>query len=194
MISLSDIPPYTGSARYNVAVGGNGLLRFLDEYGSTGGIDTDPDFQRGHVWNEFTRIRFVEHLLRGGEHGRTIVWNTPVQDAMAHHRHAGSRDLDDTLVLVDGKQRLTSVLAFIEGSVKVFDGHALQDFDEPSRREIMSATGRLRLQMSVHALQRRAELLRLYLELNEGAVAHSPDEINRVRGMLDQLQKKDDRP
>ncbi len=183
MISLKDIPRYLGSARYNAAYGGKGIHRFLEEYGKDGGVDLDPDFQRGHVWDETLRVRFIEHLIRGGEHGRTIVWNTPTQDAIASQ--SAERDLPDTLVLVDGKQRLTSILAFLDNKLAVFGGHLLSDFDDISQREILSATGQLRLEMSIHALQRRKDLLRLYLELNEGAVAHDPSEIARVRAMFE---------
>jgi len=184
MISLSDIPSYLGSARYKTTVSGSGLARFLEEYRNDGGIDLDPDFQRGHVWDEGNRIKFIEHLLRGGEFGRSIVWNTPTHDHQASTHP--DRDLSDTMVLVDGKQRLTAILRFLDNDLAVFGGIKLSDFDEPSYREIMTVTGRLRLDMNIYALQRRDDLIRLYLELNEGAVAHEPSEIARVRSLLNE--------
>lgn len=183
MISLDDIPKNIGSARYLVTYGGAGIQRFIEEYREDGGIDMDPDFQRGHVWTDAMRVRFVEHLLRGGEHGRTIVWNTPIQDAVTY-ADTPDRDLPTTLVLVDGKQRLTALLSFLNDDLKVFDGNAFSDFDEKSRRYMMTAAGPFQMRMHVHSLQYRRDLLRLYLELNEGAVAHAETEIERVRELF----------
>src|SRR3546814_6958739 len=86
-----------------------------------------------------------------------------------------SSDLDadapKEMVIVDGKQRLTAILGFMKGNVAVFGGHHFSDFDDQSQRDILAPTGRLRVQMAMHALQHRHELLQLYIELIEGAIA-----------------------
>jgi hypothetical protein len=180
-ISLKDVRPYLGAARYVVGVAGPRVMPFVEEHANDGGFDLDPDFQRGHVWTPDLRTAFIEHLLRDGEHGRTIVWNSPTYDRIGGKRG----DLDDTLVIVDGKQRFTALTLFLADEVRVFDGNAFSDFDADSRRLMTSATGLLRMFMHVHALQWRRDLLDLYLQLNLGAVPHSAEEIARVRALRD---------
>lgn len=183
MISLKDIRPYIGPAQDQMAVSGRGIERFIEDHGREGGVDLDPDFQRGHVWQDHHRTRYVEHLLRGGQHGRVIVWNSP---DYAYHDRRSDSDLPTTLVVVDGKQRLTAVRLFLADQVEVFGGNRLSDFDEQSRSDIlMSTSNLLRLTMHMHGLQYRRELLDLYLQLNEGAIAHAPEEIDRVRALRD---------
>ncbi len=41
----------------------------------------------------------------------------------------------------------------------------------------------------VNDLQTRAEVLQWYLDLNEGGVVHTSEELNRVRAMLAKEQK-----
>lgn len=180
-MSLKDVRPYIGAARYVVGVAGPRVLPFVEEHANEGGYDLDPDFQRGHVWTDDLRTAFIEHLLRGGEHGRTIVWNSPTYDRIG----AATGDLDDTLVIVDGKQRFTALTKFLAGEVKVFGGHAIDDFDEESKRLMVTSTGLLRMFMHVHGLQWRRDLLDLYLQLNTGAVPHSDEELRRVRALRD---------
>lgn len=178
-ISLKDVRPYLGAARYVVGVAGPRVMPFAEEHATEGGFDLDPDFQRGHVWTPDLRTAFIEHLLRGGEHGRTIVWNSPTYDRIGGKRG----DLDDTLVIVDGKQRFTALTLFLADEVRVFGGNAFSDFDADSRRLMTTTTGLLRMFMHVHGLQWRRDLLDLYLQLNLGAVPHSADEIARVRAL-----------
>jgi hypothetical protein len=183
MISLKDIRPYIGPAQDQMAISGRGIERFLKEHEAEGGLDLDPDFQRGHVWTDVHRTRYLEHLLRGGQHGRVIVWNSPTY---AYHDRRADTDLPTTLVIVDGKQRLTAVRMFLDDRVGVFGGNRLSDFDEQSQRDILISTSNLlRLTMHMHGLQYRRELLDLYLQLNEGAIAHSPEELDRVRALRD---------
>lgn len=190
MISLDDIPPYIGAASHVECVSGRRLAGWVHDHAENDGYDLDPDFQRGHVWADALRSAFVEHLLRGGMHGRTLVWNSPTYEPHGTLKH---RDLPDTLVLVDGKQRYTAVTRFLAGEVTVFGGHRYEDFDDDSKQQMGSATGQLRMFMNVHSLQFRRQLLDLYLQMNEGAVAHDPAEIARVKALRDQAAIPGDR-
>lgn len=186
MFTVADIPPLIADAEYRTTVPLSLLDRWLAEYRDSSGIDLDPDFQRGHAWDDETRTRYIEHLLRGGRSGRDLYWNCP--------NHSGSRgdgraDLPPTMTIVDGKQRLTAVTMFAEDQVTVFGGHVLSGFDREARIRAVGATGTLRLQMHVHSLTRRRDVLRWYLDINEGHVAHAPEELARVRGLLREAEK-----
>lgn len=187
-MNIADIIPYTGSVSYEVDMGGRALQKFIEDQALEEGIDLDPDFQRGHVWNPKNQTRYIEHLLRGGTTSRTLIWNCPGYDQPSSL--AQDTDAPREMVIVDGKQRLTAILGFMKNEVPVFGGRVFSDFDEQSQREILSPTGRLRVHMAVHALTRRRELLQLYIELNEGAIAHSPEEIERVKALRDAMESK----
>lgn len=182
-MNIADIQPYTGSVQYKVDVGGGYIRTFLDNQANEEGIDLDPDFQRGHVWTPENQTRYIEHLLRGGTTSRTLIWNCPGYDQPSSN--PSEADAPKEMVIVDGKQRLTAILGFLNGEVSVFGGHYFRDFDDQSQRDILAPTGRLRVQMAVHALKFRHELLQLYIELNEGAIAHTAEEIARVKSLRD---------
>lgn len=142
-------------------------------------VDLDPDFQRGHVWSDEQRSRYVEFLLRGGNSQLTLYWNHPAY-ANSSAPHC---DLPNRLVLVDGKQRLTACLKFMRDEIPVF-GHYLREFDDPVDRRCGIGMVGARLKMNVNNLQTRRELLQWYIDLNDGGVVHAPEEIQRVRELL----------
>jgi hypothetical protein len=147
------------------------------------GIDLDPDFQRGNVWTKKQRVAYMEYLVKGGTASYFIQWNSPVIQS-AYRR--GDGDLDNTLILVDGKQRITTALMFLDDEIKVF-GHKLSDFED--KWEVLMPTS-IRFRMCINNLKARADLLRWYLELNEGGTVHSRSEMNRVHQLLDEELSK----
>lgn len=178
-----DIPPLTPAGQYTASVGFGFIEKWLAEEAQHSDLQLDPDFQRGHVWNDEQAIRFVEYMLRGGKGATTIYWN-----------HAGYQrtpephsDLGDSLLLVDGLQRLTAVRRFIAGEIPVF-GHYVSEYEDPRR---VFGGGGPHLIFNINNLQTRAEVLQWYLDLNAGGVVHSPEEILRVRRLLaDELADK----
>jgi len=147
------------------------LKRWRDSYG----LDTDPDFQRGHVWTEVQKVRFIEYLLRGGK-APPLRFNSP---AFAGAKHLATSDLSEAIVLVDGKQRLTACLEFLHDKIAVFGGNVFSNFENKER--VLNGA---EINYQVNKLQMRSELLEWYLQINEGQVAHSEEELTRVRSLL----------
>ncbi|MCP4427240.1 MAG: hypothetical protein GY803_22355 [Chloroflexi bacterium] len=85
--------------------------------------------------------------------------------------------------LVDGQQRITAVRAFLNGDILAYGAH----FHEYEDRLPLHAT----FAFWVNNLPNRTDVLRWYLELNEGAIAHSPEELERVRQLLAQEQTRE---
>lgn len=170
-----DVPQFTKRPGYAVDIPWDHLKRHLEhEMQGAGGIDLDPDFQRGHVWDKAKQIAFVEFVLRGGESARNLYFNCP----------DFSRGGYKNYVLVDGKQRLTAALAFLDDEVPVFGGHVYSDFTD--HMDILT----VRFRWNVNDLKTRAEVLQWYLDLNTGGVVHTSEEIERVKRMLAKEQKK----
>ena len=130
-------------------------------------IELDPEYQRGHVWTEAQQIAYVEHVLHGGTGGKDIYWNCP----------GWMSTWTGPLELVDGKQRITAVLAFLDNKIPAF-GFYYREYED--NLHILVATFRFH----INNLRKRKDILQWYLDLNSG-VAHTDDELNKVRKMLE---------
>lgn len=142
-----------------------------------GSFELNPDFLRGHVWTDSQRSAFAEAFIRKAVTGRILFncpgWSKPYVEG----------DIpDQTFQCVDGLQRLTTLRMFLAGEVQVFGGMRAADLKgspfDPTRMTYQ-------LQIGIYEFSHRHELLDFYLRLNEGGTPHSPEELARVRGLLD---------
>ncbi len=168
MTTFRSIPQFP-SAGYSTDIEWRSLVRYVSDPEPP--LVMEPDYQRGHVWSEAQQIAFVEYGLMGGESSMVITTNCS----------GWMGDWRGPYELVDGLQRVTAVLRFVRGEIKAF-GHRFADYTDP---RCMGA----RFHWRVCNLPTRAEVLNLYLLLNAGGVVHSPEEIARVRGLLEREVK-----
>ena len=137
-------------------------------------IILDPDFQRGHVWTKDQQVAFVEYVLRGGKHSLSVIFNQPSLNSV-----------NAAYTCVDGLQRLTAIHKFMHDELKVFDGRTCTEMCRAMKR----THGRFpwtkySFKVNVVHIDSKAELLRFYLELNEGGTPHSKEELDRVHTLL----------
>lgn len=170
-MKFSDIKQFIRSGSYEIDVSLDFLKRTLEGWREDYGLDLNPDFQRGHVWTEEQQIAYVEFLLRGGVTAKVIYFNSP-----AFGGNSKEGNLDDTILCVDGLQRLTACLRFLDNEIKVF-GHYYNEF-EGSLRMMQG------LKFNVNCLQNRKDVLEWYIQFNEGGTVHTKEEINRVKELL----------
>lgn len=174
------------AATYEVDVGLSQVEAFLarqaEDMTAMGGLmELEPDFQRGHVWTQEQRVRYVESFIRG-QAPNLIMFNCPgwsrgkeKGDIPSHHFQC-----------IDGLQRLTTLRMFMKGELTVFDGLTAA-----------SLTGtpfdpkRMRIRVGVYEFCSRAELLQFYLDLNAGGTVHAQEELERVRGLLNKASPAD---
>ena len=182
-MKYEDIPKFFRPPNYNVTSDWNYLEEQLLSWDSREGIegclglDLDPDFQRGHVWDEDKQIAYVEFCLKEGQSSRDLLFNHP--GWQTHYR--------GLMVLVDGKQRLESVRKFLRNELPIFDGHYLNDFEDP--RRVLRSSG-ARFNLRVNNLQTKSDVLLWYLQLNDGGVVHTEEELDKVRMMLDKERSR----
>lgn len=126
----------------------------------------NPDFQRGHVWTEEQQIAYVEYMLKGGTTGKEIYFNCS----------SWMDGFDTPIFCVDGLQRLTAAIKFVNNQLPVFDGHLHNDIE-----------GACRTTFSFHVMKVRSkkELLKVYIDFNSGGTPHRPEEIIRIQEMID---------
>lgn len=166
-----------GSGSYAVDISWGYLEDTIAKWIEHDGLNIDPDFQRGHVWSREKQIRYVEFCLRGGRSARDLLFNCP------GWTHGGSKPGDE-FVLVDGKQRLEAVRLFMRSELPVFGDNLFRDYTD-SLRMVHS-----RFRVCVNELATRREVLQWYLELNSGGVIHTEEELERVRLLLDEENRK----
>jgi uncharacterized protein with ParB-like and HNH nuclease domain len=129
-------------------------------------LQLNPDFQRGHVWTEEQQIKYIEYLLRGGKSARVIYFNQP----------GWMHDWKGDFVCVDGLQRITAVIKFMNNEIPAF-GYYYKDFeDKPHNIDLL---------FNVNNLKTRKEVLQWYIEFNSAGTVHTDEEINRVKKLLE---------
>jgi len=170
---------------YSVDVGFDYVDSIITRYGTyEGGLNMNPDFQRGHVWTEAQQIAYIENFIRGGvgDTGRTITFNC----SDFQRRRANDSDIVGFYV-IDGLQRLTAVRRFMNDEFKIFHeelGGVDKDFFNGTGYRICSLIG---LSFNVYNMQYKKDVLDFYLAMNSGGTVHSPEEIERVKKMREEL-------
>ena len=162
---FQDIPQFP-VANYEVDVSWSYLENTLTSYAEQG-LDLDPDFQRGHVWSLEQQTAFVEHMLLGGKSPRHLYFNCPT-----------FRQGRGLVQLIDGKQRLEAARAFLSNRLAVFGGHHFAEFEDRLPFDVQ-------FRFHIHSLPTRADVLRWYIGFNRGGTAHTEEEMDRVRALLD---------
>jgi len=167
-MKFKDIPQFTQNGNYRADTSLWDLIYTMDCYQENYGLDMNPDFQRGHVWDQEKQVKFMEFILRGGKSARMIYLNHP----------NWMRSFKGNFVLVDGKQRLEAALKFMNNELPIFNGNYFKDF-------IDSLHFSVGFTFCVNNLKTRKEVLQWYLDLNTGGVVHTDKEIRRVYNLLE---------
>jgi uncharacterized protein with ParB-like and HNH nuclease domain len=178
VFSFQDIPQLEyGNSSYTIFF--SSLERELLKYKKECNLDLNPEFQRSYVWNDNQKEKYVEFLLRGGRSARDIYFNFP--------RYTKGTDFEEVdpilnrMVIVDGKQRLSAILGFMQNEIKAF-GYFYKDF-----------TGVIRnckyyLTFNINQLTTRQDILNWYLDFNSGGTIHTEEELNKVRQLIAKTQ------
>lgn len=173
-MKFADIPKFKSLRCEKMNISFDYLDRWINDM-LNDGLQLNPDFQRGHVWTEEQQVKYVEYLLRGGVSGRAFYFN--------HPGWQGSWTGD--FVCVDGLQRITACMKFLNDELRVF-GHLKSEFEDRLRMADVT------LEININRLMNREDVLEWYLELNDGGVVHSDEELDRVRRLLEDEKNKDD--
>jgi len=86
-------------------------------------------------------------------------------------------DAYQDFVIVDGLQRITTMLEYLDDKVPVFDGYVASDLGDPRMADVT-------IQFNINNLKTHKEVLNWYLELNTGGTPHTEKDINKVKRLL----------
>ena len=177
-MKFSKISKYTQSNHYNINVSWDYLLDQLENWGDKrlSPVILNPDFQRGHVWTKKQQIAYVEYKLANGPEANIIYFNC-----------VGWMDsFKGPFVCVDGLQRITAVLAFLNNEIKAY-GHFCSDFEDQNYLR------KIDFIFNVNNLKTREEVLIWYLEMNRQGTPHTKAELNKVKDLLNDEIKENNR-
>lgn len=146
-----------------------------------GGIELNPDFQRGHVWTPEQQTRYVEAAMRNllPPSAKSVQFNC----ANWHDAPMTPKDLPRGLLCLDGLQRISAVDAWIAGEIKPF-GLPMEVYEDSDWQVTRGMNLKFRFQVAIYDYPSRAEVLQHYIDFNAGGTPHSPEEIARIREML----------
>lgn len=151
----------------------------LIEYGKDyGGLDLQPDFQRGHKWTEQQQSHFIENAIRGvlPSSAFLVQFNCPNFD---DGNYEGSLPLG--LQCIDGLQRITAISRFMRGEIKAFD-YSVEELHDT--KYSLTSGSFLNLNLEIFTYQRRVDVIQHYIDFNSGGTKHEESEIDRVKNLL----------
>ena len=90
-------------------------------------------------------------------------------------------NFEGPMYLVDGLQRVTAVMSFLQNKIKAF-GKYRREFEGciPDHAYFI---------VHINAMCDKNEILEWYLELNEGGVVHTKEELNKVRKLIKEYKE-----
>jgi len=149
-------------------------------------LELNPEFQRGHVWKLNQQIAFVENLLRGIDINKTIRFN----DLTMRPHDDADEILKNKIICIDGLQRLTAIIDFVDGKYKVFNNQLSYDdiLNHPDKASMRRIFNSALLQFEFLQITSYKEVLKYYIDLNLGGVAHTPADIQIAKDILKEYQ------
>ena len=181
MIKLKDIEKLMNRGNYEINVPFKQIERTLKDFEEEYGLEINPDYQRGNVWNEEQQIAYVEFILRGGKSANVIYFNCPEFSMGSCERIENFDKLP--MQCLDGLQRLTAIRKFLNNELPIFNGNYLNDFED--KESIL----RLRpIKFNVNNLQTRRDIIKWYIDYNSAGTYHSKEEIERVKKLLEECK------
>jgi len=174
-LDFKTVKKHTSVGNYTISVPLDYFNDYLEKQINKGGLQLNPDFQRGHVWTEDQQIKYVEFVLRSQD--------TSISQPIYLNHQNWMTTYEGDYVCVDGLQRLTALKKFIDGDLRVFGGYTINEIDNLN----LSTKS---IYVCVNNLKTREEVLNWYIELNSGGTIHSEEEIDRVKQLLNLERKK----
>lgn len=141
------------------------------------GVDFNPDYQRGSVWGDEDREKLLDSIFMGREIGRFVFKQLPFTRT--------SND-GNYYEIVDGKQRMLTLLAFYENRFP-YKGVFYNDLSALDKNWFMDASiGVAELDQNTT----RAEVLEVFLALNEGGKPVAKEVLDHARELLNKEKGK----
>lgn len=152
-----------------------------------GELILQPAFQRKLVWNPKHKEAFIDTILKG----------FPFPEIYISQRGIDLETLKTEQVVVDGQQRLSTIMNYIEGAISCKNIHAFKDLDEDQQKEFLA------YDVVVRDLKDASEetIKEIFKRINQTSYSLSDIEIDNAvyegefistaKEILDELSKED---
>ena len=153
------------------------LDRWINEYD----LDMNPPYQRGYVWTDKQKKDYVEYIIRLGEShslsGKQFYFNHPnwMGNWKTYENGCGFE-------IVDGKQRLNTIVEFINNEFPDKKGVYYNDFSSVSKRKFTDH--QLFTYQEMNDTCTDEEVLEQFLLVNFAGVPQSEDHLQFVEKIL----------
>ena len=139
------------------------------------GVDMEPDYQRGSVWNDEDRTKLLDSIFAGREIGRFVFRNIPYEESLKN---------DCFYEVVDGKQRLLTLRAFYENRFP-YKGSFYNELPTEDKNWFKNAmTSVAELPESTT----RKEILEVFLALNQNGHPVEESVLDHAKELLKKTQ------
>lgn len=128
-----------------------------------------PEFQRdNNKWDYIMKIKFIENLICGAS--TTLVLGTIPKTKE-------ERGIYCSCKLIDGQQRFTAYLDWINGKFPIFNSVYYNDNLEKELRNVYN------LKVRIYQFTNEFEMVKFYIDINEN-ITHSKEDIKKAKTYL----------
>lgn len=136
------------------------------------GIDMEPDYQRGLVWEEKNKIALLDSMFKGIDIGKFVFITK-----------ASENTNEPFYEILDGKQRLNALLDFFNDEFK-YQGYYFSQLCPPDQRYLNRYI--ISVAQTEEPLSDK-EKYEYFLSLNIGGIPQSEEQIKKVKKLLTAL-------
>jgi hypothetical protein len=187
-----DVPQLMSQHRIFPAI--NSDIDSLTNHIYSGGLVIDPRYQRDYVWSEENKDALIESIFEHLDIGSFLLVR---HHAFLHEKDESTRQYrtidgrlvdikrceDYTVAIVDGQQRLTTILDFMFDR-RPYKGVYFSQLNIRDRREFTNKSVQYRIIDEEQTTDK--EILRMFLQANRG-VPQSPEHLAKVQAMYDAM-------
>lgn len=136
------------------------------------GIDMEPDYQRGYVWEENDKEFLIDSIFNNIDIGKFVLIRVD---------RAGV--YDELYEILDGKQRLSTIIEFFENKL-AYKGKYYNDLSGEDKNTFKEHN------ISIAEVNRcdKASVLKYFLMLNRSGKSMDQKHLDNVQNMLNELE------
>lgn len=147
-------------------------------------LSLDVDFQRDIVWDLDMKQRLIYAILRDDSIGSITINSFNQYSANTGQSLQELNTIND--VVIDGKQRLTTIISFLNGDFPiVIEGK--ECYYHNIKMVFSNCLERMNILVSKYKITDKKELIECYLEINENKVVHDKSTIEHTKNILNNL-------
>ena len=140
------------------------------------GVDMNPDYQRGYVWTDHDKTALLDSIFNNIEIGKFVFIRRDYDGA--------NRSTPHFFEILDGKQRLSTILDFWEGRFK----YRGKTYFELCWRDQNHFDG-FRISMAEVGDMSEEQILQYFIRLNTAGRPVNPEHLEKVKDRLDAIKE-----